>query len=361
MPRAHTSLVTRLGKLGFINVSRTTVPARRRIRPRGVPAALVDAEVFCTESPIEAERLAGLLLGQHRLTVVDQQSTEPFQAALHAIRLRDVTLAHLDYHHAAHLDFPATGDHYTVILPTSGQMECCYAGREVTCSTYQAIVVNPHTRLQLSLAVDTPLLVVRIEVDALHRQLSRMLGRSIDHAVQFAPEMLLTAGPAVRWHGAIQLLSSEAITSDSLVQQGIGVGPIEELVISTLLWVQDSSTRAELVDVSPTRGGATVRAAVSYIEEHLADPVTLTEIARHTNRSARSIQQAFHDDLGTTPMAYVRDRRLERARSQLADAVPSDGVTVTVVAHRWGFSHLGHFSAAYLKRFGESPSSTLRG
>lgn len=336
------------------------MPVRRRIRSRGVPTALSGAEIFCTSDREEAETLAGYLLGAHRLAVLDGSTTEPFQASLHAIRLRDVTLAYLDYHHAARLDFAATGDHYTVLMPTTGLMECRYDGRPVTGLTYQAVVVNPRTNLKLDLAYDTPLLIVRIEVPALVRQLTRMLGRSVDKAVRFAPEMLLTTDPAVRWHGAIQLLSSEVMTPQSLIQQGIGAGPIEELVISSLLWVQDSNMHEDLTDVSQTGGRAAVRAAVNYIEEHLADPITLRDIAMHTNRSVRSIQQAFHDDLHTTPMNYVRDRRLERARNQLADAVPSDGVTVTDVAERWGFNHLGNFSASYRRRFGESPSQTLR-
>lgn len=336
------------------------MPVRRRIRSRGVPTALAGAEVFCTSDREEAETLAGYLLGPHRLTVLAGSTSEPFQASLHAVRLRDVTLAYLDYQHAARLDFGATGEHYTVLMPTTGQMECLYDGKHVTGLTYQAIVANPRTNLKLELAYDTPLLIVRIEIPALRRQLSRMLGRSFDKPVRFAPEMLLTTDPAVRWHGAIQLLSSEVITPQSLIQQGIGAGPIEELVISSLLWVQDSNVHHDLTDVSQTGGRAAVRAAVNYIEEHLADPLTLRDIAIHTNRSVRSIQQAFHDDLRTTPMNYVRDRRLERARNQLADALPRDGVTVTDVAERWGFNHLGNFSAAYRRRFGESPSQTLR-
>jgi len=40
--------------------------------------------------------------------------------------------------------------------------------------------------------------------------------------------------------------------------------------------------------------------------------------------------------------------------------MPADGVTVTATAERWGFGHLGEFSVMYRKRFGESPSQTLR-
>jgi AraC-like DNA-binding protein len=33
--------------------------------------------------------------------------------------------------------------------------------------------------------------------------------------------------------------------------------------------------------------------------------------------------------------------------------------SVSNVAHRWGFVHLGRFSSAYRRRYGELPSQTL--
>jgi AraC-like DNA-binding protein len=59
-------------------------------------------------------------------------------------------------------------------------------------------------------------------------------------------------------------------------------------------------------------------------------------------------------------MEYLRNRRLDRAREELLDAVPVDGVTVTEVAYRWGFRHLSNFAVLYRQRWGESPSETLR-
>jgi AraC-like DNA-binding protein len=99
---------------------------------------------------------------------------------------------------------------------------------------------------------------------------------------------------------------------------------------------------------------------MEFIELHLSEPITMAEIADYTDCSIRSIQQGFHDELGVTPMSYLRDRRLERARAELVDAHPSDGVTVTAVAEHWGFHHLGGFAVLYRKRWGESPSETLR-
>ncbi|MFI5953085.1 AraC family transcriptional regulator [Cryptosporangium sp. NPDC051539] len=350
--------MSRLSKLGFIDTARTSRPVRRRIRSRGVPTALAGHEVICTDDPAEAEHVVGRMLGAHRLTV--HPSTERFQATLHAVRLRDVTFAYLDYHLGATLEFAATGDHYSVHMPMNGTAECLYDDQPISALSYRGLVVNPRTRLTMTTAYDAPQLIVRVEVQALERQLARMLGRTVDKPVRFAPAMDLSRDPAVRWHGALQLLSTEVMTPESLIQQGIGGGPIEELIISSLLWIQESNVHDELTTSVRRSERAVVRRSINFIEENLAGELSVSDIARAANVSVRSIQQGFRDDLGTTPMTYIRERRLERVRAVLADAVPSDGVTVTDVAERWGFSHLGNFSLLYRKRFGESPSATLR-
>jgi transcriptional regulator GlxA family with amidase domain len=58
-------------------------------------------------------------------------------------------------------------------------------------------------------------------------------------------------------------------------------------------------------------------------------------------------------------MAYLRQIRLTRAHEELRQARPGR-TTVALVAHRWGFSHLGRFAAAYRERYGVAPSGTLR-
>jgi AraC-like DNA-binding protein len=350
--------VTRLSKLGFIDARRTGGPPRRRIRSRGVPTALIGHEIFCTDDTDEASELVGQFLGANQLEVNTAEG--PFQATMNGIRLRDVTLAYLDFHTATKLTFARTGDHYSVHMPMSARARCVYDGKPLESLSYLALVVNPGTDLVMDMEFDSPQLIVRIEIQALERQLSRMLGRTVTRPVVFEPSMDMTSDPAVRWHGALQLLSSEVMTPHSLVHQGIGAGPIEELVISSLLWVQPSNFHDDLMAGNSQRRGTTVRRAIAYMEENLSWPIGLPDIAKALDVSVRSVQKAFHDDLGTTPMNYLRDRRLERVRAELADALPSEGVTVTEVAERWGFGHLGNFSAIYRKRFGESPSETLR-
>jgi AraC-like DNA-binding protein len=55
-------------------------------------------------------------------------------------------------------------------------------------------------------------------------------------------------------------------------------------------------------------------------------------------------------------MMYLRRLRLHHVRAELAAHSP-DSVTVTMVAGRWGFVHLGRFASQYRQLFGETPST----
>ncbi|HEY0718886.1 MAG TPA: helix-turn-helix transcriptional regulator, partial [Streptosporangiaceae bacterium] len=104
----------------------------------------------------------------------------------------------------------------------------------------------------------------------------------------------------------------------------------------------------------------TVRRAAGYIEAHADQPVTLNQIADAAGVTGRPLRHAFRRYYGATPTQYLRRTRLEHAHTELTAADPASGTTVTAVAHRWGWTSLNGFTAAYQQRFGQSPSRTLR-
>lgn len=348
----------RLAKHGLLDPDPNRPAVKSRIRSRGVPTALVGHEVLSTDNPAEVSALLSRMLGPNHLVI--HPPVEDFHATVAAIRLRDVTMAYLDLHVAVTIDMPITNDVYSVHMPMNGSADCSYNGIRVEANSFEALVVNPGTDLQMRMEVDSPQLIIRIETQALRSQFASMLGRGVDGAILFAPIMPLLTGPANRWHGSIQLLSSEVMTPDSLIKEGIGAGPLEALIISSLLWVHESTHHDELTRPAGPTGRRCVRQSMAFVEENLANDISLEDIARNAQVSIRSIQQGFRDDLGTTPMSYVRDRRLERARAELSDAIAEDSLSVTHVAEHWGFGHLGNFSSMYRRRFGETPSQTLR-
>ena len=349
----------RLSRLGFINTDRTRQPVRRRIRSRGIPNALQDHPVAYTADVAHAAEVTSSILGEATLAP-HPDDVDRFQATLHGVRLVDVTMAYLDYCCAVTLRVPHSADCYAVHMTTSGQAAVTIGDVRHEITPFFALVVSPEMDYTLECERDSPQLVIRIEREALERQLSRMIGRSLPEPVRFDPIGDLTADGAVRWHGALQIFSSEIVSPESLIHHGVGAGALEELIISTLLYIQQSNYTMRLRSLPVHSGRPAVRRSMDYIEEHLAEPITMADLATAVGMSPRSIQAGFKEDLQTTPIAFIRDRRLDRVRLTLMEALPGDGLTVTDAAERWGFTHLGNFSVLYRRRFGESPSQTLR-
>ncbi|OWK25499.1 hypothetical protein AJ87_09395 [Rhizobium yanglingense] len=94
------------------------------------------------------------------------------------------------------------------------------------------------------------------------------------------------------------------------------------------------------------------------MQANILRPITLPEIANACGVSARTLQEGFRNFRVTTPIAYLQHLRLEAAHKDLS----SGGINLSVkaVALKWGFAHIGRFSALYRKRFGKLPSHTLR-
>lgn len=350
----------RLSRLRFMNVDRTRLPVRQRIRPRGVPNALQDHPVIASTDLTSAAEITGQLLGRSRLTVDPAQRSD-FHCRMHAIQFLDVSMAYLDFAASVVLEVPQSADCFTVHTTSAGRASAEIDGETHELTPFTALVVSPGTHYTMRLDAETAQNIVRIERAAVDRQLSRMLGRRLDGPIVFDWVSDLTTDAAARWHGALQILSHEVISPGSLLHQGVGTGALEELMISTLLYVQGSSYSDRLRNRPDQSGRPAVRRSIEYIERHLAEPMTLDDIAAYARMSPRTIQAGFRQDLDTTPIAFIRDRRLDAVRRSLLEALPEDGITVTEIASRWGFNHLGTFSVVYRQRFGESPSQTLRG
>lgn len=98
--------------------------------------------------------------------------------------------------------------------------------------------------------------------------------------------------------------------------------------------------------------------AMAYMQHNAGRPITMSEVAAAAAVSVRALQQGFQHFRATTPTDYLRDLRLQQVRRELLD--PQAPGSVSSIALRWGFAHLGLFAARYKARYGEAPSATLR-
>ncbi|MFL9824122.1 AraC family transcriptional regulator [Rhodoplanes sp. SY1] len=104
------------------------------------------------------------------------------------------------------------------------------------------------------------------------------------------------------------------------------------------------------------RNPVPLRRAEEYIRAHAEGHVDLVAMARHAGLSLRSLQILFRANHDCTIVQFIRRHRLTLARERLQRV--GSQATVAEIARRSGFTHLGHFTAAYKEVFGEQPRQT---
>ncbi|MEA3160193.1 MAG: AraC family transcriptional regulator [Gammaproteobacteria bacterium] len=98
------------------------------------------------------------------------------------------------------------------------------------------------------------------------------------------------------------------------------------------------------------------RKAVAYIEEHLAEPISLEVLARLVGLSACYFCRAFRQSLGKPPQRYQLSQRIERAKTLLAKRA----VSVTDVGLIVGYNDTSAFCTAFRRFTGMTPSAYRR-
>jgi AraC-like DNA-binding protein len=174
---------------------------------------------------------------------------------------------------------------------------------------------------------------------------------------------LLTPGPAAahglyRWgRRLIDLAARQPEVFD--VPQTQSAAQVE--LLENLLATLRSAVRVESAPHDLTRQGHSrvVQIAEDFVLSHTAERLHVTDLCEAAGVRERTLQYAFKEVMGMTPVAYVTRLRLHRVR-QVLRAATHASTTVTEEALRWGFWHFGDFSRAYKDCFGELSSDTLR-
>jgi AraC-like DNA-binding protein len=97
----------------------------------------------------------------------------------------------------------------------------------------------------------------------------------------------------------------------------------------------------------------------AYIERHLGEPdLAPGTVAAANFVSLRHLHRTFEQE-DASVSAWIRQRRLERCRDDLADPVNA-ALPVSAVAARWGLADSAHFSRVFRRAYGLPPNEYRR-
>ena len=96
---------------------------------------------------------------------------------------------------------------------------------------------------------------------------------------------------------------------------------------------------------------STVERAVTYINAHLDQPLSIRKISSSINVSKSVLYKNFHQSFGCTVNEYINARRIDRA----ADLLRTSALSVEEISQRVGFSGSAYFSKIFKAQKGISP------
>ena len=315
--------------------------------------------LFCSDDPECAEEVVGSVFRPHRLAVhAAAPSRLPLQAAMDYLPLGGLSVSRLRYGRAVDILPGPLERFYLLQVPLHGHARI-ESGRDAFDSHPGcAALLSPDPDLRMRWSADSDQLILRFDAEVVKRHLASWAGRDGVAAPLFEPRLRLDAHPVLT--GLLLTLVQLGERSAAREENGpsLSLAELQHRLLSTLLGRQPHSASDQLSGDGPPLAPSHVHRIEDHLVAHPDEPCTPEDLARLAGVSVRSLFLGFQRHRGVGPMKLLRELRMHRARDDLLLA-PS-GTTVTDVALRWGFTHLGRFSLEYRAQFGEAPSRTLR-
>jgi acetamidase/formamidase/AraC-like DNA-binding protein len=231
------------------------------------------------------------------------------------------------------------------LLEGSGLVE--EGGETVALSAGDLVVLDPARPWRVSLNTRFRALAVKLESASFLLRLVRTSGQDLNTVSARAgvgavcASLVRSIADAFEQLGRHDLLPLEAT--------------LTELLVTCLSHGEPRGEQAPAEDSTSVQLGH-LRRVCRTVEARLGDAeLTIDEVARLEQLSTRYLQKLFKVG-GTTFGEYLKSRRLERCRLDLANRALAH-FTIAELCFRWGFNDAANFSRAFTARFGMTPKA----
>ena len=174
-----------------------------------------------------------------------------------------------------------------------------------------------------------------------------------------------TRYPLVQLDHSQMVVNSEGITTAgaafghidlALAIVRAGSPALADLVARYLVVDERPSQSAYTIPSALAQSDPTVAAFERWIREHLAEPISVADAAGALGVSERTLQRSVQRTIGTSPIRFVQDLRIERACHLLR----TTDLSVETISRKVGYEHPHTLRALLRERTGKT-TSALRG
>lgn len=283
---------------------------------------------------------------------------DAFNFRCSTLKLPSLQIGFIEYGTNTSMKFDKSVDCYTIMSTTKSIQISHQENQAVISDTENAIVISPKDPSRLEIRGESIERFVCVKRKSLELQLSKLLEREITESVIFDTSMSVRNELNDSWWRTVKYVQQEFDCPDTLYSNKSFIEQVEQMLISGLLFSQPHNYTDQLRMGKQIVLPSHVRRAEAFILKHIQEAITSDDIIAASAVPRRTLYAGFKRFLGISPMTYLHKTRMEGARQELLTSKVED--SITNVAMKWGFNHLGRFSTRYKSRFGESPSQTLK-
>jgi AraC-like DNA-binding protein len=271
------------------------------------------------------------------------------QASINHRTFSSLDLCRISYGAPVQVTSAALETIYHLQILLTGHCRSNARGEEQVFGPGEVLLINPDDPVDLTYSADCEKFIIKLPVRLLENACLEQHWTLPQQGIRFAAARHALS----EMNGFLQLLGLICHEAENAAEPEVQ-SLYERIVVNKLLALLASNVSRVIPQTGQGTGFDAVR---EFIEAHLTDEISVEQLMAIAKVSERKLYSLFECQVGLSPRDYVRQRKLERVHARLQQPTAR---SVTEVALDHGFVHLGRFSDAYRKRFGELPSHTWK-
>jgi AraC-like DNA-binding protein len=279
-------------------------------------------------------------------------------AYLSSLDLGECGLASVRYGFDVDIDAGCIEDSYLVKWTLAGQGHLQSAERRALTSRNALVITEPTERTLIHMTPQCHHLTMRVSRRALMAALAAKLKRAPRKSLRFDLEIPMDSEFARAWCDLVAHICHVSATAPTAMANEDVRSQYSRMLMEIMLAAASHSHSDSLAERSGRAEAWHVGHARDYIHEHLAEDISVADIAVKVGVTARTLQNGFRKTFNLTPVEYIRRARVEALRRALLAADETAGVTNLMT--NVGIVNFGRYAQYYREQVGVSPSATLR-
>jgi AraC-like DNA-binding protein len=318
----------------------------------------IDYFPICSTSDVhEAQTILSRELTTLRIQKVRDHRT--FRMQMNGVHLGRTLLGYNHFESDTSVNPGETDGMLSLVIGAQGSTPSVFHidGEPIACID-EGAVISPSKRVFIDRPTGSGVCMIKASYDAIAKRFAELTDHHPRKSIVFHRSVDLTNGIGSQARRIMYALVDTIQQDPAVVENPLLRAGFDDMLLNILLALPNNYSVELMNGHRRCATPALVAKAEEFMETHATDPITISDLVAVCGCSRPTIFNTFRRYRGYTPMQFLTDCRLKSARDALRSPSPSD--TVTSIAYACGFSHLGRFTAAYRKRFNESPSDSLR-